>query len=72
MLVDYRLPYRTLSLDATLGINPVLLFQVIPDPRSAIDDKQLLLALSNPALVAVIHLFLIATANVLEAVLLDV
>lgn len=26
LLVNYRLPYRTLSLDATLGINLVLLF----------------------------------------------
>jgi hypothetical protein len=59
-------------LDTTLGINLVLLFQVISDPRSAIDNKQFLLVLSNRALVTVIHLFLIATSNVLEAILPDV
>lgn len=58
-----------MSLDTVLGIDLMLALEMISHSRRAVDDKELLLVLSNCTLMAVVHLFFIAASNVMKTVI---
>ncbi len=39
LLIEYRLPYKTIPLNIALRINPMFLFKMTSRSRSAIDNK---------------------------------
>jgi len=47
----------------------MLLFEMVSHPRSAVDNKQLLLTLSDRTLVTVVHLLLITVSDVMKTIL---
>lgn len=63
-MLEYRLSCPTMSLDTALGIDLMLTLEIISHSRRAVDDKELLLVLSNCILMVVVHLFFIAASNI--------